>query len=151
MDWTELRFGKRKGETLPEIAFYDPYYLMWLLEEANLVDRLAFEARRIKRRISRIVLKTRKYGSYEFVWDIDRWGYHGVRVARRVKPEDRQPHDGERTQFLDLAMLKSRGRFSKRDYELFCADIRKILFGDANHKMTRSRCEAFFNNPRNFG
>ena len=151
MEWTKVPHKKHRGKTLPEIAFHDPYYLMWLITEAELHGPLVLEAYKMKRRVSRIILKGRKRRSYEFAWDIDPRGFRGVCVAPPVPPKDRQPRDGVRTKFLDLGMLKTHGRFAKADYELFRAQIFEILFGDPNRKMTKKRCEGFFNNRRNFG
>jgi hypothetical protein len=151
MEWTGVPQKKHKGKTLPQIAFHDPYYLMWLITEATLYGPLVLEADKMRRRVSRIILKGRKRRSYEFAWDFDPWEFRGVYVALPVPPKTRQPRDGERTQFLDLGMLKSHGRFAKADYKLFRAQIIEILFGDPSRKMTKKRCEGFFNNPRNFG
>src|ERR1035441_3239065 len=33
MYWTELMFGKHYGKTLPQLAFTDPDYLFWAMDE----------------------------------------------------------------------------------------------------------------------
>jgi hypothetical protein len=55
-----------------------------------------------------------------------------------------------RRDVIDFKIVREQAGYDKMGYRLFIKKVKSILFGKSSHKMTKQRCEAFFNNDDNF-
>lgn len=154
MRWTKLWFGKHKDKTLPQVLFSDPDWFFHAVE-TNIFGnkgRLAAEAKEIDKKVRNIRIpdkegkdlvveyglhpSTHKFGDLELV------------------PRNRPKYDGaaitERMDVIDLSYPGKFALYDKGGYKILLSFIKKYLFGGSSYRMTRRRCEAFFDDDGNF-
>ena len=66
----------------------------------------------------------------------------------------RTPHVGSsitvRSKVLDFTFVRRRKRYDKGGYKRFIREFKDYYFGSSDVRLTNARCEAFFDDPRNF-
>jgi hypothetical protein len=150
--WHKLMFGKHIEKTLPEVIFYDPDYFFWGLENDVFYGRFGPQASLLAQRASNIVLRNRKPGTYVFEWF---WGPDGRFARVEIVKPDQPRHVGSsqtrRTDRLDLSVLRDTNAYDKGGYKRLMRQVRPLLFGKDTLRLSRGRCDAFFNDDANFG
>jgi len=155
MAWTELWFGKHKGKTLPQLAFADPDYLFWALEEGVFDGKGALEreAEIVGERAQRISLPPSPDGGPRVV------EYLIHRPTKKfglcdVVPADRELHVGSSPAFrgdcFDLSVPRQIARYDKSGCKTMVKSVKSYLFGSSKARMTKKRCEDFFDDEANF-
>ena len=152
MERLPLKFGKHRGKTLPQIVMSDPDWFFWAMENKVLKDKNAIEGAIIYKRARSIRVPNNEHGKYEIEYVIHPNG--GVFSEMRiVRVEDPVHPGGSRTirrAVIDMALPRSLRGYDKSGYRLFLHNLKFILFGDSNRRMTKERCEDFFDNRDNF-
>jgi hypothetical protein len=148
--WTVVSFGKHKGKTLPQIVLVDPDWFFWAVEEQvfNRSAQLTSEAKEISRKARRIkvVAKTRvEYAIHP----------HARKLADvSVVPASTPRHEGSSVthvaDFLDLSTARQVAPYDKLGGHIIVRALKFHVFGDENARLTRKRCEGFFDNDSNF-
>jgi hypothetical protein len=154
MFWTTLTFGKHKGKTLPQVVFADPDWFFWALDEGVFERRgkLRDEAQEINQKATSI--KIPQTGSERLVAE---YGTHpGVRRFCNVEvvPKSR-PHHGDSTATMrldvfDLSVPRRIANYDKMGCRMLVSSLKFYLFSDENCRMTKKRCEEFFDDDSNF-
>jgi len=145
MRWTTVPFGRHKGKTLPEIIVRDLDWFFWALPK--LYGRLAYEAQELARKVRAIKVPKSDKGKLEveYQYEIDHrfCGLSFVRAdsAQYTRWTTRLP-------YLDLSWPLRR-KYDKRAGRIMIRDFRINYFGKRK-RLTKSRCEEFFSNDRNF-
>ena len=142
-------FGKFTGKTLPQVVFADLDYFFWLHDENILHGRLRLEAEEIHRKATAIRLpQPGLVAEYTYHPAL---GFFGVDLV----PENRAAHEGSarttRLPFFNLSVPRMAAPYDKAGGRLLVRSVKFHLFGDPNFKMTRQRCEEFFDDDDNFG
>jgi len=57
----------------------------------------------------------------------------------------------ERCDFLDLSYPRRRRQYDKRGGKRIIKELKIHVFGNEHMRLTKTICERFFNDPRNFG
>ena len=139
-----MPFGKYKGLTLPQLLFADPDYFFWLREEV-LKGALATEAEHLEK-VCRIRILREPAEAFMVEYRFEPEGqcaYFGI--VRRDRERYPVSHIIHRAAHLDFSYLRNRKQYDKRGYVRFLRCFRREFFGDESARMTKERCEGFFN------
>jgi hypothetical protein len=153
--WVLLRFGRYKSKrwSLPQVIFHDPDYFFWnyddgafqwsstLWRQAQILDAKATSIRIPQRGPERRVV------SYNHCSDGSCTGFN-------ILPESRLLDQGysitSQNRCIDMSVPYVARSYDKRSNRLFLQSLKSHLFGEESFPMTKKRCEAFFDNDRNF-
>jgi hypothetical protein len=153
--WTPLEFGKYKGKTLPQVLFSDPDWFFWAVGEGIFQKRpeLRAQAEELRRKATQIrVPQTNASESLAVEHYIHRSTMkysHFVLV-----PEDQPAHQGASPSFranvIDMSFPIRIAKYDKTGCSLLVDSLKEVYFGSRSARMTKGRCEAFFNDDANF-
>ncbi|WP_088186824.1 hypothetical protein [Desulfosporosinus sp. FKA] len=153
MAWTILNFGKYQGKTLPQILFLDPDWFYWAYDEGVFRNKgqLFNEAEEIYQKASSIKIPN--------LDDIERVAEYVIHAPTgkfgklELVPVSRPPHVGGSPTFrknvIDLSVPRQVAHYDKTGCALLLGNVKYYLFG-ANVRMTKKKCEDFFNDNDNF-
>ena len=146
MTWTTLCFGKYKGKTFPEIMFSDPDYFFWGYEDGRFQGWLIDEARDIYKKACAIQLPPSLRGKKLVEYVIHRpSGTFGM--IRLVNPHNSLT---DKLEVIDMSYPRLFKRCDRVGYKNLLVGIKCIVFGSPKRRMTKKRCEDFFDNDDNF-
>ncbi len=154
MAWTELEFGKHRGLTHPQIMFKDPDWVYWLhanaLLKTNYVRGTEVEEIYRKSRSIKVPQRGDEQLVAEYIVDPRRHNFRGLDLV----PISRPPHQGYSQTFrlavIDMAKVWEIATYDKGGYQQLISDLKLHLFGSRRVRMTKQRCEAFFDDDANF-
>ena len=152
MAWSILRFSKHKGKTLPQILFSDPDWFFWAIEENVFKGQLKDEAERIDARARAIRIPNNTRGKLQAEYFVHRpTGKFG---DMEIVPASRPLHQGSSPAFrkdvIDLSVPRNIARYDKLGCRTLLSSAKHVLFGSRSARMTKERCETFFDDPKNF-
>lgn len=158
MPWTPVELGKfrGKGKTLPQILFKDPDWFFWAWENGCFANPAAVfeEASRIQAKARTIRIPPQRGSTAPSAVEYRFDSRTGDFVNLQIVPASRSASVGTtptyRTDCFDLSIPRQQRNYDKGGYKGFLSSLKFALFGDASARMTRERCEAFFDNPDNF-
>ena len=154
MAWTELEFGKHRGLTLPQIMFRDPDWFFWMhttgfFQNSHVHGREADEIYR-KSRVIKVPQTGDEKMVAEYIVDPRNHNFRGLDLV----PASRPPHQGYSQTFrlpvIDMAKVWEIAKYDKSGYQRLISDLKLYLFGSRRVRMTKQRCEAFFDDDANF-
>ena len=153
MGWTPLGFKKHRGKTLPQVIFADPDWFFYMYENRRFKSGHAVEAEEIYKRATSI--KIRQDGKEELVADYfrdpvtDR--FYGISIGPQSspRPECRRSFL-YRTDVIDLSVPRLFADYDKSGYRDLIGTLKNHFFGSTSYKMTKKRCEAFFDDDSKF-
>ena len=154
MNWTKLEFGKHRGLTLPQIMFKDPDWVFWMhttgfFQNSHAHGREADEIYRKSRAIKVPQTGDEKMVA-EYIVDPRNHNFRGLDLV----PASRPPHQGYSQTFrlpvIDMAKVWEIAKYDKSGYQRLISDLKLYLFGSRRVRMTKQRCEAFFDDDANF-
>ena len=152
MVWTILSFGKHKGKSLPQVIFRDPDWFFWGHEQKIFKGGLAAEARDVYKKARSIRIPDS--GSEPQIVEYYIHPNTGKFANFHVLPESTPRHEGAsptlRRNVIDLGIPREIAGYDKLGGSLMLADLKYYVFGDSNFRMTKKRCEDFFENQANF-
>ena len=154
MNWTKLEFGKHRGRTLPQVMFSDADWFFWLhanpLPTNNNVRGSEVEEIYRKSTSIKVPQKGDEQMVAEYIIVPRNHNFRGLDLV----PVSRPPHKGYsitfRSPVIDMALVRQIANYDKGGYQRLVRDIKRYVFGDRSIRMTRSRCEAFFDDDANF-
>ena len=154
MGWTPLKFGKYAGKTLPQVLFSDPDWFFWAYEEDVFAryPSVGREAEEIYRRARSIRVPDEdgepRVAEYTIDPTVHRFG--GLELV----PASWAPHEGAssccRRGVIDMMEPRDLAEYDKRGMKMLLSDMKEYLFGDSAFRMTKQRCEEFFDDDDNF-
>ncbi|MCK4334712.1 hypothetical protein KAX06_08040 [candidate division WOR-3 bacterium] len=154
MDWLIVNFGKHKGKTLPQILFSDPDWFFEAIEKEYFKNRgiLSKEADDLYRKACNIKIPSAGGPNMiaEYIIDPSRGKFFDMKLV----PEDKPPHEGSSVTFrksvIDLSVPRQIASYDKLGYSRMLSSVKFYLFGSGSVRMTKKRCEEFFENSDNF-
>ena len=154
MNWTKLEFGKHRGRTLPQVMFCDADWFFWLhanpLRTNNYVRGSEVEDIYRKSRSVKVPQRGDEQLVAEYIVDPRRHNFRGLDLV----PASRPPHQGYSQTFrlavIDMAKVWEIATYDKGGYQQLISDLKLHLFGSRRVRMTKQRCEAFFDDDANF-
>ena len=139
-----MPFGKYQGLTLPEVLFADPDYFFWL--RGVLKGALATEAKELARKACRVRIPKEPAEAFMVEYIFEPEGqFVSFRIVRKDRERYPESHVIRRATHLDFSYLRSQKEYRKGEYLRFLRCFRKIFFGNESARMTKDRCEKFFN------
>jgi hypothetical protein len=154
MPWSVVRFGKHKGKTLPQIVFADPDWFFWAVEEHVFRDkgRLAAEAADLDRkaRAIRIPPSEGEDRIVEYIIHLPTGKFSDIDIVPAEQPRHEGSSPTFRLKVIDLSVPRRIGRYDKLGYRTLIGSVKVILFGSSRIRLTKERCESFFDNQNNF-
>ena len=154
MSWIELEFGKHRGRTLPQVIFRDADGFFWMhttgfFQNSHVHGREADEIYR-KSRLVKVPQRGDEQLVAEYIVDPRRHNFRGLDLV----PISRPPHQGYSQTFrlpvIDMAKVWEIAKYDKSGYQRLISDLKLYLFGSRRVRMTKQRCEAFFDDDANF-
>ena len=154
MNWIKLEFGKHRGRTLPQVMFCDADWFFWLhanpLRTNNYVRGSEVEDIYRKSRSIKVPQRGDEQLVAEYIVDPRRHNFRGLDLV----PISRPPHQGYSQTFrlpvIDMAKVWEIAKYDKGGYQRLISDLKLLLFGSRRVRMTKQRCEAFFDDDANF-
>lgn len=152
--WTVLNFGKYQGKTLPQIVLTDPDWFFWAVERQifNRSAQLKSEANEIRRKATRINVPQPKGLKSKVEYTIHPQA--GKLADVSVVPANRPPHDGSSPTYIsdvfDLSMARQIAPYDKLGGTVIVRALKYHVFGKEHARLTRARCESFFDDDSNF-
>jgi hypothetical protein len=132
------------------VLFLDPDWFFWAFDGTVLTGAFEADASRVYERATQIRIPHEPGEDLVARYWIDP---HSDRFTRlEIIPASRPLHIGSsievRLEYIDLAFAFCTAKYDKKGNRMLVAAAREILGLPA--KMTRERCEAFFDDDRNF-
>ena len=152
--WDVVDFGKYrgKGKTLPQIVFEDPDWFFWALGEGAFKGALAVEAQDVGRKAQNI--KIPGDDNADLVAEYLIHGPTNKFADLHVVPRSQPLHEGgspaNRSDRIDLSFVRRISRYDKTGGKLLVGCVKHIVFGGTRVRLTRQRCEQFFDDPKTF-
>lgn len=167
MSWTIVNFGKHMGKTLPQIVLNDPNWFFWAMDDVIFEKRLKFrqnkltnkkidkESKEIYEKARKILIR-KKYPEervVEYLIHPNRGKLSHVKNLKIVKSTRPRPADPPKTfrrKYFDLSIPRIIGRIYKDGEGIMWKSLIFHIFGDPDIKLTKKRCEKFFDDDNNF-
>jgi hypothetical protein len=152
MNWSLVCGPKYSLKTLPQILFQDPGYFFDRYEAGEWEQegkQVCEEACKLNVRATNIRIPQKGPEKLVVEYTCDDWVWKVVHVE--IVPESRPPHRRSfRKPVLDLSAGRGIGDYDKLGGELAVIEVKDLLLGGRERRMTQARCEAFFDDDRNF-
>ena len=151
--WTEVKFSKYKGKTLPQIVLMDPDWFFWAIEKGVFkTGALKAEAKEIWKKARHIRIP--KSDATNWKVEYTRYPGSGKLTDVSVVPASHPRHFGSsetvRSDHFDLSTPWQFADYDKMGSRIMVGAIKSYVFGNSEVRMTRNRCERFFNDDSNF-
>ena len=151
MLWTPLKTEKHREKTLPQVVFIDPDWFFHLHKKNWFEFNHYYEAEELYQRATSIRIPQADAGEkreIEYVFLYEKFDH------MKLVPESIPYHWGSsrtsRNDIIDLSVPFSHSRYDKRAGKIIISNLKHVVFGNKSHKMTKERCEEFFNDESNF-
>ncbi len=152
MTWAILPFGRHKGRSLPQVLFVDPDWFFWAHDGGVLREELGDQGTVLYRRATHIRLRPEAPGflGVEYVVEPRIGKLTDVRLV--PTPVLSAPGSSQvvRSDWLDLSVARRIAPYDKFGGRLLTATVKRMYFGSPEVRMTRQRCELFFDQPEHF-
>lgn len=154
MLWSIVHFGKHDGKTLPQIVCSDPDWFFWAMANNVFARRpvLLREATDLHHKATHIRIPNNSKGELEVEYIID--APTGKFSHFEIVPSSKPVHQGSSRAFrksvIDMSVPRTFGRYDKLGCKLLITSFKSYLFGNESVRLTKNRCEAFFDNSENF-
>jgi hypothetical protein len=149
MTWTELPFGKYTGLTLPQVLFKDPGWFFWA-HTKSLHGDVAYEVGVLYPKATRIRVPGTEKPLVEYVTDPRSGGLAVVQLVPDAVGGDGGGSRSFTRPYIDLSIPSQLARYDKTGGKVIVDFLKVTYFGSTGYKMTRERCAALFDDPRNF-
>ena len=154
LSWSTVFFGKHKGKTIPQIVFADPDWFFWAIEAEAFRNKgnLSAEAKDVYKKVCHIRIPAKKGETLVAEYFIH--PSTGKFGDFRIVSEDHPVHEGSSFMFptnvIDLGIPRQIGQYDKLGYQIMMACLKYYIFGKTGTRMTKKRCEQFFEDSGNF-
>jgi hypothetical protein len=153
MRWKPLSFGIHKGKTLPQVLFHDPDWFFWAWGRGVFNESSTYHDEAVIAHARATSIRIPRMGEELLLVEYN-FNPDGTCVGFDLVPAERPQHQGSthtmRSEHIDLSLPHRVARYDKLGNRIFLRSVKSYLFGDPAARMTRQRCEAFFNDDRNF-
>jgi len=151
MVWNIVRFGKHEGSTLPMIVLHDPDYFFWAFDEGVFKrSRLTDEAAAIADKARYIAIPRSPRGKYEVEYVMDPFTLKLASITIVRASQHLGASTAMRSNRFDLSFPRTFAPYDKHGGRIMTRAIKRYFFGDVGTRLTRDRCESFFDDDDNF-
>lgn len=154
MPWKTLDFGKHEGSSLPQVLFRDPDWFFWAHGEGILAKRPLYrrEAEAIYARATSI--RIRQDGPerlrVEYLLQPTDGRFAGFEIVEESRPAHHGTTRTHRADHIDMSFPCRLVNYDKLGCAILVGDLKNLFFSDESIRMTRKRCEAFFDDLSHF-
>jgi len=150
--WTKLVFGRHEGQTLPQIMFTDPGWFFWAHMNKTFKGKMANEAHLIYARSTNIRIPQPPNEEWiaEYAFDLKSGKLCDVTLVPKDHPNFVRSRFTMRKPVLDMGIPFAVSGYDKLGNKILVDAIRGYVVGREVRKMTKERCEAFFDDLTNF-
>jgi len=154
MPWSIVSFGKHRGKTLPQIIFSDPDWFFWAIEKGVFKNKgsLATEAQEVHKKATKI--KIPNNDNDELVVEYIVHQPTGKFSHFDVIPSSRPHHEGSSATFgrnvIDISVPRQIADYDKLGCKQLLSSLKYYVFGNKSVRMTKKKCEDFFDTSNNF-
>ena len=152
MAWSTLKFGKHAGKTLPQIVFADPDWFFWAIETNVFKEPLKSEAETINIRARSIRIPNNAAGNLQVEYTVH--PPTGKFANMEIVPVSRPTHQGSSPAFrmdvIDFSVPRRIASYDKLGCRTLVSSAKYVLFGSTSTRMTKERCDSFFDDSANF-
>ena len=151
MTWIELPFGKYTGLTLPQVLFTDPGWFFWANQAGALLRQGVYGGEDLARKACRIRIPGAQGGAL-----VVEYAFHpgGGLAVVQLAPVNAVREAGGSTSFtrtyIDLSIPSQLAPRDKAGGRVMVDFLKVTYFGSTSYRMTRDRCEEFFDDPSHF-
>jgi hypothetical protein len=146
MYWSPVTFGKYKGKSIPQIIFEDPDWFYWAYENDKFLGNLLRQAKDVYKKSRNIRVPKGKKVRYNYHVDGTSVGFDleskdsliGSKISSRCSNN------------IDMYVPRSIRKYDKLGNKCFVKSIKYHILGDQRLRMTKKRCEDFFNQSSYF-
>lgn len=154
MNWTPLDFGKYKGKTLPQVLFSDPEWFFWACAQGVFKSRPKHRDQASALLAKAKSIKVPQTGTEKIVAE---YVFHPLVkkfAGFDLVPDSQDHHVGSsptrRLDYIDLSIPYNTATYDKLGGKLMIQSLKRHLLGGEEVRMTRKRCEEFFNDNSRF-
>lgn len=154
MAWSQVHFGKHSGKTLPQILCSDPDWFFWAMKKYVFSNKgaLQSEAIDLNHKARNIKIPNNDDGALVVEYVVHQ--PTGKFSHFDVVPADRPAHEGSsptfRAQVIDMSVPTQIAKYDKLGCKQLLSSLKFHIFGSESVRLTKKRCEEFFNEPSNF-
>ena len=151
MLWTPLKTEKHREKTLPQVVFIDPDWFFYHHKKNWFEFNHSDEAEKLYQRATSIRIPQADNGEkreMEYVFLYEKFDH--MKLVSESLPLHRGSSWTLRKNIINLSVPFVNSRYDKRAGKIIIGNLKHIIFGNKNHKMTKERCEEFFNDESNF-
>ena len=135
--------------------FKDPDWFFWAVEEGvfeNKSNSILEQAEDLYKKATHIKIPNNPNGNLAVEYTIH--PPTGKFSSFEIVPGSRPLHKGSspafRSKTIDMSAPRRIAKFDKLGCRNLLTSLKYYIFGDGSFKMTKKRCEEFFNEPNNF-
>ena len=148
MTWSQLKFGKHEGKSLPQIILRDPDWFFWAVGNGIFRAGIDDEAAEIARKSCHIKIPKPHPENwrieYKFTYDDKSAGFSIIDEKSAAYPSE----NSKISTHLDLSLPRRMNKYDKFGNQLILKNFRDYYFDGAS--ITKDRAERFFYDDRNF-
>lgn len=151
MNWSKLKFGKYEGKTLPQVLFSDPDWFFWAIEENafEIQEEIMQEAKDLDYKSKNIKIPNNDDGllNVEYITHQPTGKFQHFDIVLVSQPI----HNGAiRLPNIDMSVARKIAIYDKLGYAKLLKSLKFYIFGKESVRVTKKKCETFFNEPDNF-
>ena len=154
MRWSVVHFGKHEGKTLPQIVLSDPDWFFWAVDDDVFENKgvLLREAREIYDKATHIKIPKTNPEKWcvEYAIHPSVGSFVSLEIVKKTHPEHVGSTPTFRSNVIDMSTPYRIKNYDKQGGLILIRDIKYYVFGKRNYRLTKNRCESFFNNDDNF-
>ena len=152
--WSALDFDRHAGKTLPQVLFSDPDWFFWAYPSGafNRYPSLKKEAEKIhaKARAIKVPQRGAEKMVAEYTIHKPTHRFNGLDLVPESRPRHERNNKTLTCSVIDMSVVRQISKYDKQGYKRFVRDLKHLLFGDSQMRMTKRRCEDFFSDHANF-
>lgn len=155
MPWSIVGFSRHKGKTLPQIIFSDPDWFFWAFEKEVFKNKgsLDTEAHEVHRKARRIRIPNNDNGGLviEYIFQESTGTFSHFSTENfshfKVVPSSSRP-SGKK--YIDMSVPRQTAHYDKLGYRYLLSSLKYHVFRNKSVRMTKKKCEDFFDDSSNF-
>jgi hypothetical protein len=156
MIWTTMESTKHEGLTLPQALLKDPDWFFFMMEkEQPFAHSQLLRAQARDLYLKATSIRIPEDGKVEAL-EIEHMIHYPSRkyAGFIVVPASKESHQGSsqtlRRDHLDMSVPRQIAPYDKSGNQLLVKFMKPLYFGNEKARLTKEKCEAFFNDRSNF-
>lgn len=155
MIWSEVKFGKHEGKTLPQILFSDPDWFFWAIEKNIFMNRgtnIQSQANDLYDKARNIKIPNNEDENLvvEYISEYPSGKFSRFEIIPKNTPYHTGSSPTSRSPMIDMSIPRRMAKYDKTGCKNLLTFIKRYFFGKSSARLTKQRCEDFFSDSKNF-